>query len=55
MLKCIINFILVGCILLRYVYVYLSNIPAMATENLLLLLLFSLFTTCFWPLRAILR
>jgi hypothetical protein len=28
-------------------YVYLSNIPAIATENLLVLLLFSLFTTCF--------
>jgi hypothetical protein len=28
----------VGCILLRYVYVYLSNIPAIATENLLVLL-----------------
>jgi hypothetical protein len=26
-------FILVGCILLRYVYIYLSNIPAIATEN----------------------
>jgi hypothetical protein len=37
----------VGCILLRYVYVYLSNIPAIATENLLVLLLFSLFATCF--------
>jgi hypothetical protein len=44
-----INFILVGCILLRYVYVYLSNIPAIATEDLLVLLLFSLFTTCFGP------
>jgi hypothetical protein len=42
-------FILVGCILLRYVYVYLSNIPAIATENLLVLLLFSLFATCFGP------
>jgi hypothetical protein len=42
-------FILVECILLRYVYVYLSNIPAIATENVLLLLLFSLFTTCFGP------
>jgi hypothetical protein len=31
-------FILVGCILLRYVYVYLSNIAAIATENLLVLL-----------------
>jgi hypothetical protein len=29
--------------------VYLSNIPAIATENLLVLLLFSLFTTCFGP------
>jgi hypothetical protein len=43
------NFILVGCILLRYIYVYLSNIPAIETENLLVLLLFSLFTTCFGP------
>jgi hypothetical protein len=43
------NFILVGWILLRYVYVYLSNIPAIATENLLVLLLFSLFATCFGP------
>jgi hypothetical protein len=42
-------FILVRCILLRYVYVYLSNIPAIATENLLVLHLFSLFTTCFGP------
>jgi hypothetical protein len=32
-------------------YVYLSNIPAIATENLLVLLLFSLFTTCFGPFR----
>jgi hypothetical protein len=30
-------------------YVYLSNIPAIATENLLALLLFSLFTTYFGP------
>jgi hypothetical protein len=29
--------------------VYLSNIPAIATENLLAFLLFSLFTTCFGP------
>jgi hypothetical protein len=29
--------------------VYLSNIPAIATENLLVLLLFFLFTTCFGP------
>jgi hypothetical protein len=28
-------FILVACILLRYVYIYLSNIPAIATESLL--------------------
>jgi hypothetical protein len=40
----LVTFILVGCILLRNVYVYLSNIPAIATENLLVLLLFSLFT-----------
>jgi hypothetical protein len=31
------------------VYLYFSNIPAIATENLLALLLFSLFTTCFGP------
>jgi hypothetical protein len=30
-------------------YVYLSNIPAIATANLLLLLLSSLFTACFGP------
>jgi hypothetical protein len=30
-------------------HVYLSNIPAITTENLLVLLLFSLFTTCFSP------
>jgi hypothetical protein len=30
-------------------HIYLSNIPAIATENLLASLLFSLFTTCFGP------
>jgi hypothetical protein len=48
------NFIIVGCILLRYVYVYLSNIPAIATENLFVLL-FSLCSQLFRPLRAIFR
>jgi hypothetical protein len=43
-------FILVGCILLSYVHEYFSNIvPAITTENLLVLLLFSLFTTCLGP------
>jgi hypothetical protein len=44
-------FILVGC-MSRYIYVYhvyLSNIPAIATENLLVLVLFLLFTTCLGP------
>jgi hypothetical protein len=48
-----VGLILVGCILLRYVYVYLSNIPDIATENLLVLLLFSLFTACFGFEKAI--
>jgi hypothetical protein len=30
-----------------FVYIYLSNMPAIATEYLLVLLLFSLFTICF--------
>jgi hypothetical protein len=42
------NFILVGCILLRYVYVYLSNIPANVTENILVLLLFSVQLRIYW-------
>jgi hypothetical protein len=44
----------VGCILLRCVYVYLSNIPAIATENLLVLLFLSVHNM-FRPLRAIFR
>jgi hypothetical protein len=48
------NVILVGCILLRYVYVYFSNIPTIATENLLVLLFLSV-NNMFRPLRAIFR
>jgi hypothetical protein len=49
------SFILVGCILLRYVYVYLSNIPAILTENLLVLLIILSVHNMFRPLRAILK
>jgi hypothetical protein len=49
------NFIFVGCILLRCLYVYFPNIPAIVTDNLYFFILFCLFTTCFRPLRAILR
>jgi hypothetical protein len=40
--------------IIRIINVYLSNIPAIATENLLVLLLFTVHNM-FRPLRAILR
>jgi hypothetical protein len=49
------NFIFVGCILLRYVYVYLSTTPAITTENLLVLLIILSVHNMFRPLRAIFR
>jgi hypothetical protein len=43
------DFIFVGCILLRYLYVYFPNIPAIATDNLYFFILFCLLTTYFGP------
>jgi hypothetical protein len=43
------NFFFVGCILLRYLYVYFPNIPAIATDNRYFFILFCLFTICFGP------
>jgi hypothetical protein len=44
-----IYFIFVGCILLRYLYVYFQNIPTIATDSLDFFIVFCLFTTCFGP------
>jgi hypothetical protein len=35
--------------MLRYLYVYFPNIPAIATDNPYFFILFCLFTTCFCP------